>query len=192
MLHSWLSHPAAAPAISTVPESVLPSFEYEPLPSNKKCFRIFHLEPRGSEEATAKSGGSDHLHGGLRGHLSIVYLDQTNDTRIQYDALSYCWEDPIEPNPKYDPNDKDIVALHQERSDGTRTAVSQFTITRALSTTLRYLRARSGMTLLPPMFIDQICINQGEEAEAKTEKNQQISLMGDIYRHCARVVAWLG
>ncbi|KAK0723572.1 hypothetical protein B0T26DRAFT_750835 [Lasiosphaeria miniovina] len=82
------------------------------------------------------------------------------------------------------------MELHQERPDGTRTAVSQFTITRALSTALRYIRARSGN--LPPIFVDQICIDQGRSAAAKTENGQQINLMGDIYRHCTRVVAWLG
>ncbi|KAM7194144.1 Heterokaryon incompatibility protein (HET) domain containing protein [Naviculisporaceae sp. PSN 640] len=196
MLHSWLSRHFAAPDIATAPKcNTLPTFKYESLPANRKCFRVFHLEPRGSREVpTANSGGNhQQLDGCIRGHLSVVYLDQAKDTRVQYEALSYCWEDSIEQYPTYKSNDKDMIELHQEREDGTRTAVSQFAITRTLSTALRYLRARTGTDgPLPPMFIDQICINQGDTAEDQAEKSHQVSLMGDIYRHCARVVAWLG
>lgn len=184
IFQSWLSRRA----ISTASDCTLPTFEYESLPANKKCFRIFHLEPRD------RGDRSHDLDGVIRGHLSIVFLDQTTDTKSQYeyDALSYRWEDSIEANGTSNSNDKDTILLRQELEDGTQTATSQFTISRALSTALRYLRAQAANARPLPMFIDQICINQGDSDEAKTEKGQQINLMADIYRHSARVVAWLG
>ena len=38
------------------------------------------------------------------------------------------------------------------------------------------------------LWIDQICINQDDVAE----RNMQVSVMGDIYKKCERVIIWLG
>ncbi|KAL9116139.1 MAG: hypothetical protein Q9227_000508 [Pyrenula ochraceoflavens] len=50
---------------------------------------------------------------------------------------------------------------------------------------LRYLRPSRGLRLI---WIDAICINQKDTLE----KQSQVSAMYDIYRHCTRVVVWLG
>jgi Heterokaryon incompatibility protein (HET) len=41
-------------------------------------------------------------------------------------------------------------------------------------------------------WIDSICINQGDDKEAKTERSSQVHLMERIYRHAKRTVGWLG
>lgn len=38
------------------------------------------------------------------------------------------------------------------------------------------------------LWVDAVCINQGNV----NEKNEQIPLMMDIYKHATRIVAWLG
>ena len=68
-----------------------------------------------------------------------------------------------------------------EESDG---RLSQLLISPALATALRYLRYQGRFL---PLFVDQICINQRNNSD----KCQQIDLMGDIYRNCVCVVAWL-
>jgi hypothetical protein len=151
----------------------LPPYVYEKLPAESRCFRLFHLEP----QKTKADGQSicGELGGVLRGRITIENLDRCSE----YEALSYCWEGSIEPVQHGNP-EKDGILI--EMPDGT---VRQLLIWTQLSTALRYLRARGQLL---PMFIDQICINQ---SNAVGEKNQQVSLMGDIYRSCARVVAWL-
>ena len=44
-----------------------------------------------------------------------------------------------------------------------------------------------------PIWVDAICINQGEKDEAtKREKYRQLDLMGQIYELAERVLVWLG
>lgn len=38
------------------------------------------------------------------------------------------------------------------------------------------------------LWVDQVCINQG----TVDEKNQQVALMGDLYRLAEKVIVWLG
>ena len=116
----------------------------------------------------------DDLSGILRGRIEVMNIDESR----HYNALSYCWEGSIDPSP-YTRQRKDRILI--EESDG---SLSQLLISPALSTALRYLRSR-GQSL--PLFVDQICINQPD----KGDKSQQIDLMGDIYRNCVCVVAWL-
>lgn len=77
--------------------------------------------------------------------------------------------------------DKIIVKL----ADG---SIQQLTTASVLSTALRCLRARGQLL---PIFVDQICINQAKDPDAVKERSQQINLIGDIYRNCGRVIAWL-
>lgn len=39
-----------------------------------------------------------------------------------------------------------------------------------------------------PIWIDQVCINQGDHVE----RDQTVSLMGKIFGHADEVIAWLG
>lgn len=57
--------------------------------------------------------------------------------------------------------------------------------TKNCASLLRYLRPSRGLRLV---WIDAICINQQDSRE----KESQVIKMGDFYRHCSRVVVWLG
>ncbi|GAW19541.1 hypothetical protein ANO14919_090290 [Xylariales sp. No.14919] len=42
------------------------------------------------------------------------------------------------------------------------------------------------------LWIDAICIDQGADAVATAERNQQVAIMGDVYRSARGVIVWLG
>jgi hypothetical protein len=42
------------------------------------------------------------------------------------------------------------------------------------------------------LWIDAICIDQGNTPEALAEKTQQLLIMGDVYKSASRVIAWVG
>jgi len=151
-------------------QSYIATFKYSRLPPNTRLFRVFHLFPQRPEDQTP----GDDLSGILRGRIEVVNIDEG----CCYNALSYGWEGSIDPSP-YTRQRKDRILI--EESDG---SLSQLLISPALSTALRYLRSR-GQSL--PLFVDQICINQKD----KSDKSQQIDFMGDIYRNCMCVIAWL-
>ncbi|KAK0747074.1 heterokaryon incompatibility protein-domain-containing protein [Schizothecium vesticola] len=67
----------------------------------------------------------------------------------------------------------------------TNPASSTLPITTSLETALRYLRDPTSPTTL---WIDQICINQGDP----TEKAIQVGLMGTVYAAATQVLVWLG
>ncbi|KAK0641411.1 heterokaryon incompatibility protein-domain-containing protein, partial [Cercophora newfieldiana] len=50
---------------------------------------------------------------------------------------------------------------------------------------MRFIRPRRGVRLV---WVDAVCINQSDI----DERGEQVSSMGDIYRHCSRVVVYLG
>ncbi|KAI1449479.1 heterokaryon incompatibility protein-domain-containing protein [Annulohypoxylon stygium] len=61
-------------------------------------------------------------------------------------------------------------------------------ITLNCNSVLQHLAANSNVPSL--VWIDAICINQS--SEAVIERNQQVSIMGDIYTAAEEVVVWLG
>lgn len=84
----------------------------------------------------------------------------------RYDALSYCWGSP-----------------HRSRSincDG-----QPLNVTASLESALKRLRAPD---IARSFWIDQLCIDQDNLGE----KQQQVRLMSDIYRHSCKVLIWLG
>ena len=88
------------------------------------------------------------------------------DQHPQYEALSYVWGDPTVKEPIY-------------------LGKIQFSITQNLHAALLRLRSeQKGLRL----WIDAICINQCDI----TERNIQVSLMGDIFRAASGVTVWLG
>lgn len=54
---------------------------------------------------------------------------------------------------------------------------------------LRQLRHRFKKRTL---WVDAICIDQGDSAESVRERNQQVALMGEVYRRAEQVIIWLG
>ena len=99
---------------------------------------------------------------GMIRHVSI-------DNPPEYEALSYTWGD----------------------SGGTRYSVfcdkGRLQVTSNLNLALLRLRNHApGITRT--LWIDQLCINQANI----DERNQQVSLMGEIYRKARQVDVWLG
>jgi hypothetical protein len=100
--------------------------------------------------------------------LSINLVDSfvSGPSKIPYDALSYTWGDGARTK---------FVSC-----SGRRLGVTQ-TLLEAL---LRFRDPDRIVTL----WADQICICQ----ERVKERNQQVSMMGDIFRSARKVIVWLG
>ena len=84
----------------------------------------------------------------------------------RYDALSYCWGDE--------------KAVAEVVCNGEMLAV-----TKNLCAALHHLRQRGPSNLI---WADAICINQNDNSE----RNQQVSIMNEIYRHASRIFVWIG
>lgn len=92
-----------------------------------------------------------------------------------YQALSYVWGS----------DDKPFRALVRERNrDGK--ILGSIPLTTNLNNALRDLWNAKELQI-KVLWIDQICIDQ-----QGVEKNQQVSLMGQIYKNAARVITYLG
>jgi len=83
-----------------------------------------------------------------------------------YEAISYCWGDPT-------------FVLHVECDD------RLIPVTKSCAEVLDRFRPKRKHRIL---WIDAICIDQSSDSEIE----QQIPLMGDLYRQAARTLIWLG
>lgn len=97
-------------------------------------------------------------------------LDELSSDKHSYDALSYVWGDPTGSVPCMC-NGKLLL------------------ITPNCNDALRNLRLPNQHRLL---WVDAICIDQGNRKESLQERNMQITLMGEIYRSAERTLCWLG
>lgn len=102
----------------------------------------------------------------IRTTLSKASLNDTNESTLQYTALSYVWGPPT---PR-----KSITCNGEE-----------VTVTANLEAALVQLRDESQEKLI---WIDQLCINQDDHQERK----KQVSMMGQIYSMAEQVAVWLG
>jgi Heterokaryon incompatibility protein (HET) len=114
------------------------------------------------------------------GHIRILQLHSGNakdriqgslvqlslNKQVEYEAISYCWGDP-----------KIVQSI---LCDG-----HELGVTENGHAVLRSLRDETSARNL---WIDAICINQRDN----TEKEQQISVMAQIYAQAKRVIIWLG
>jgi len=102
--------------------------------------------------------------------LTRTSLQTGNGDAQSFNALSYAWGDP---------NIKTRI-----RIDGFDAMV-----TTNLESALRRLRTyRPQVVQDLPLWVDALCINQ-QDLE---ERNQQVSMMGNIFRAAERVLVWLG
>lgn len=101
-------------------------------------------------------------HNEVRCKLTTVSLDD----EPYFEALSYVWGDP-----------KDTVDV---QLDG-----CVFSVTSNLIAALRRLRKRTEERII---WVDQLCINQGDVEE----KSFQVAFMPHIYKSCAEALLWLG
>lgn len=94
-----------------------------------------------------------------------------DDWHGKYDALSYVW------------GDASVTTPIQVNGD-------TLMITTNLRAALLNLRKSDQPYTL---WVDAVCIDQGKVSAGKTsERNHQVSIMGDIYRNAARTVVWFG
>ena len=99
----------------------------------------------------------------LRGILREVELSKAEN---KYEALSYVWG-----------SERCSIALSCNGRS--------FPVLQNLDEALRYLRDRHQVRRL---WIDYICINQGDKAE----RSQQVQQMGKIFHYASRALIWLG
>lgn len=101
--------------------------------------------------------------------IAIILVDSfvcAPDKSSSYDALSYTWGDG-QPNK--------LISCNGRRLN----------ITHTLLEALRHFRDPHRSVTL---WVDQICICQ----DRVSEKNQQVQLMGKIFRNARKVIVWLG
>ena len=103
----------------------------------------------------------------IRCGLLNYTLSESND----YEALSYTWSKPIPGKPFLS---QKIICNNVE-----------FFVTQNLEAALKTLRLPDRSRII---WIDQICINQGEVAE----RNRQVAIMDEIYARATQTVVWLG
>lgn len=87
-----------------------------------------------------------------------------------YEALSYTWGTD---------QSQRIVRIVSEET------VSSLQIQHNLDIALRYLRSLHESRVL---WVDAVCINQ----KNISERDRQVTRMGDIYRYASKVIAWVG
>lgn len=103
----------------------------------------------------------------LEGTMYVASLD---DKTIKYKALSYVWGDAAESESIY--------------IDGTLKK-----ITKNCASALRCLLGQSAAVRI---WVDSICINQGSDVVALTERGEQVRVMDEIYGHALEVFVYLG
>ncbi|KID81168.1 Heterokaryon incompatibility protein 6 [Metarhizium guizhouense ARSEF 977] len=143
-----------------------PDYQYPALDASKREFRLIRL-------LTPKPS----LIPGCQGTLRVEIIETT--TRVEsgetcsYNTLSYAWGNVS--------NRPQRTVLVEDRGKTYKLAIY-----RPLEVALLHLVATSVLDL--PLFVDQICINQGDT----NEKAHQVALMKDIYKNCERGIIWLG
>lgn len=133
--------------------SMVPNYTYQPLDAGSKAIRLLELLPAKDEE--------DEI------HIKLRTVPLVNRGKTPYEALSYCWGSPADPNPVWCGDD------------------SLLWVSDNLYLALCRLRLKNRSRLL---WADAICINQSDN----DEKSWQVQMMGDIYHDAERVLIWLG
>jgi hypothetical protein len=125
----------------------------------------------------------------ISGVLETFPLD---DCPVYY-ALSYTWGPAVEYDVGIESIERPLPACTLKIVDGTCGSIETLEVGANLSNFLLHLNNSRfrGHRYPPsniPLWIDAICINQGDQ----TEKEAQIMLMGDIYSKASHVIVWLG
>ncbi|KAK3989404.1 heterokaryon incompatibility protein-domain-containing protein, partial [Cladorrhinum sp. PSN332] len=111
-----------------------------------------------------------HQNDALSGHIRHTTLGTQPAPNISYEALSYEWGSP---------DKTQIVQLNND---------TVIRITQSLADALRDLRPEPSAQQPRAIWADGICINQADTHEIE----QQVAIMGDIYRKASRVVTYTG
>jgi hypothetical protein len=102
--------------------------------------------------------------------FEVSLNDLASESRQSYEALSYVWGATTGSIPC--------------ACDG-----KQLFITPNCNDALQYLRLPDQYRVL---WVDAICIDQGNSMESLRERNAQITLMGEVYHTAERTLCWLG
>ena len=94
----------------------------------------------------------------------------------EFEALSYVWGSTKTTETTY---------IHPSENDDQGTEMKTLEIGTNLATAMRHLRLQDQPRTI---WADAMAINQMDE----NERNEQVKIMGHIYRHARRVVVWLG
>jgi hypothetical protein len=113
---------------------------------------------------------SSDLSAPLDVRLFEASLDDFPSDKLSYEALSYVWGAPEGSVPSTC-DDKELL------------------ITPNCNNALRHLRLPDQQRTL---WVDAICIDQGNSVESLKERNTQIILMGEVYHTAERTLCWLG
>ncbi|KAF7905706.1 hypothetical protein EAE99_012007 [Botrytis elliptica] len=163
---------------------------YRPLNSTSQEIRVIKILP-------AKSGRFDEALACIFEYISLV-----DDLETGFTALSYTWGDVV--HDEDHPNGEQIArglsepsrALSSEPNtvDGVPVniginlldALKYFRSEAAVKTTQRTSPQKPRFKPETCLWADALCINQ----EDLTERNQQVSLMHQIYKHASRILVW--
>lgn len=97
--------------------------------------------------------------------VEIILTEASLESHIKYEALSYTWGSSDEP--------------HFVQCNG-----KPLRVTKNCKTALQHLRTSEPRIL----WVDAICIDQS----LHEERNQQVTMMREMYEKAAQVIVWLG
>ncbi|KAI0180932.1 heterokaryon incompatibility protein-domain-containing protein [Hypoxylon sp. FL1284] len=139
-------------------------YRHAPLPGNK-CIRLATIHPGSFNDDV------------------VVSFQTVAFPGPEYEALSYVWGLKEDPLPVYVSRCDDGATSVLQETRNLRLEV--MLMTQSLVVALRHLRY---VEKPRTMWIDALCIHQTDAAE----KGPQVAMMGDIFRHAHKVIAWLG
>ncbi|KAL8401047.1 hypothetical protein RB594_001175 [Gaeumannomyces avenae] len=148
------------------------TYTYEPIDLSKKAIRLLRLFRAVNPEDD------------IKGEIFQSLLEKDQALNVEYEALSYTWSDDTDEGhmPGEAPGPKRI--LIQVIND-----LYTLQVNKNLYLALKHLRLPDSDRIL---WIDAICINQGENENEKEEKNHQVGQMNIVYSSAQNVIIWLG
>lgn len=137
------------------------------LDSSQRSIRLLQVLPQSSHSPQDLQSPKSDL---VTCRMFEACLDENDSQPRLFNALSYVWGDP---------NDLTNILVNNE----------VIPVRSNLENALRHLRDHHERISCDfPLWVDALCINQDDEEE----RNEQVDMMGDIYRRANRVLAWLG
>lgn len=139
--------------------SEITSYQYTPLES-KRHIRLLEISPRWKLLPPASSIFTFPV-------VKVKYVSVDDD--IEFETISYAWGDSTR-----------VGSLPIAGTEGQHIALTQ-SLVGALPHLFRECRTGA-------LWIDQICINQGDVQE----RERQVAMMGDVFENSKRTLVWLG
>lgn len=156
------------------------TYNYSPLDPTRREIRVLKIHPGSFSDdirvslihALLRREGTNPKSNHLDSHFFVDGERLVESGKeATYTALSYVW------GPKADP----LPVLVESAPEGRNVIF----VTKSLHLALKHLRDQTRSRL---MWIDAVCINQGDVSE----RGSQVSIMADIYKLAHGVIVWLG